>query len=457
MSDTTNKNGEAAENQETKDTAAKPVKDIRDAFNAAKNSSEETAEEFETEDIEIDDDDDVTEDAETEESETEESDPDEADDADYAEAEYEESEEEAEEASLDEDANDAEAETDTEIKTEAGPAVAATVGGTFAKATVATDPSRTTYEAALSAVANDAIAKKQRTLRYRIKKNKASYIMIGPYFILFFFFTILPVLMSIALSFTYFNMLEMPKFNGWSNYTKLFLNDDIFLISLKNTLIFAVVTGPISYILCLLFAWIINEFRPKVRTFLTLIFYAPSICGNAYMVWSLILSSDRYGYLNGILLKLGFINEQKLWMQDADLILPCLIVVQLWLSLGTGFLSFIAGLQTVDKSLYEAAAIDGIKNRWQELWYVTLPAMKPQLMFGAVMQITQSFAVADISIQLAGNPSVNYAGATVVTHLLDYGSTRFDMGYASAIATVLFLLMVGSNKLVQKLLRRVGE
>lgn len=279
----------------------------------------------------------------------------------------------------------------------------------------------------------------------------------APYFILFFLFTVLPVLISIALSFTYFNMLEWPTFNGWNNYVKLLLEDDIFLVSLKNTLIFAVVTGPVSYFLCLMFAWIINEFSSKVRTLLTLIFYAPSICGNAYMVWQLILSSDRYGYLNGILIKLGIINEQKLWMQDEKFILPCLIVVQLWLSLGTGFLSFIAGLQTVDKSLYEAAALDGVKNRWQELWYVTLPSMRPQLMFGAVMQITQSFAVADISIQLAGNPSVNYAGATVVTHLLDYGSTRFDMGYASAIATVLFLLMVGTNKLVQKLLRRVGE
>lgn len=301
------------------------------------------------------------------------------------------------------------------------------------------------------------VARKQGTLGYRIKKNKSCYIMMAPYFILFFLFTVLPVLISIALSFTYFNMLEWPTFNGWNNYVKLLLEDDIFLVSLKNTLIFAVVTGPVSYFLCLMFAWIINEFSSKVRTLLTLIFYAPSICGNAYMVWQLILSSDRYGYLNGILIKLGIINEQKLWMQDEKFILPCLIVVQLWLSLGTGFLSFIAGLQTVDKSLYEAAALDGVKNRWQELWYVTLPSMRPQLMFGAVMQITQSFAVADISIQLAGNPSVNYAGATVVTHLLDYGSTRFDMGYASAIATVLFLLMVGTNKLVQKLLRRVGE
>ena len=308
-----------------------------------------------------------------------------------------------------------------------------------------------------SVIEAQAIAKKQSKLWYQIKRNKASYFMLAPYFILFFLFTVLPVVMSVGLSFTYFNMLEAPTFVGWKNYIKLFLEDDIFIISLKNTLIFAVITGPISYFLCLLFAWIINEFKGKLRAFLTLIFYAPSICGNAYLVWNLILTGDRYGYLNGLLLMLDVINEPKLWMQTEKYILPILIVVQLWLSLGTGFLSFIAGLQTVDKSLYEAAALDGVKNRWQELWYVTLPAMKPQLMFGAVMQITQSFAVADISTNLAGNPSVNYAGATVVTHLLDYGSTRFDMGYASAIATVLFLLMVGTNKLVQKVLGRVGE
>ncbi len=301
------------------------------------------------------------------------------------------------------------------------------------------------------------IAKKQAKLSYQIKRNKASYMMMAPYFILFFFFTVLPVAMSIFFSFTYYNMLEMPEFIGWKNYIKLFLEDDIFLVSLKNTLILAVITGPVSYFLCLLFAWIINEFKGWLRAFLTLIFYAPSICGNAYVVWNLILSGDRYGYLNGILLKLGILDEAIVWMKTEEYVLPMLIVVQLWLSLGTGFLSFIAGLQTVDKSLYEAAALDGVRNRWQELWYVTLPAMKPQLMFGAVMQITQSFAIADVSIQLAGNPSVNYSGATVVTHLLDYGTVRFEMGYASAIATVLFLLMVGSNKLVQKLLGRVGE
>ena len=287
--------------------------------------------------------------------------------------------------------------------------------------------------------------------------SSAVYIMLAPYFLLFFLFTVLPVIASIVLSFTYFNMLEVPQFIGWTNYLKLILEDDIFLIALKNTLIFAALTGPLSYFFCLLFAWIINEFKGKLRAFLTLIFYAPSISGQAYLIWTIILSGDRYGYLNGFLLRWGFIDEAIFWTREEPRVLPLLIIVQLWLSLGTGFLAFIAGLQTIDRSLYEAAAIDGVRNRWQELWFVTLPAMKPQLMFGAIMQITNSFAVADISIQLMGNPSVNYAGATVVTHLMDYGGVRFEMGYASAIAVILFMLMVGTNQIVQRLLRRVGE
>ena len=299
---------------------------------------------------------------------------------------------------------------------------------------------------------------KWQYLKQDIRDSRISYVMLAPYFILFFIFTVLPVAASVVISFTDFNMLEAPNFVGWKNYIKLMLDDDVFKKALKNTLVFAVITGPLSYIMCFLFAWVINEFKGKLRAFLTLIFYAPSIAGNAFMVWSIIISGDRYGYLNGLLMKWGFIYEPIQWMQTEKYVLPMLIVVQLWLSLGTGFLTFIAGLQTVDKSLFEAGAMDGIKNRWQELWYITLPSMKPQLMFGAVMQITQSFAVADISINLAGNPSVNYSGATIVTNLMDYGSgTRYEMGYACAIATILFALMVGTNQVIQKVLRRVGE
>lgn len=296
------------------------------------------------------------------------------------------------------------------------------------------------------------------SLKWReMRANKHSYILMAPYMILFAVFTVLPVLVSIVLSFTYFNMLEFPKFIGWQNYTRLFLEDDVFLIALKNTLLFAVITGPISYIACFVFAWIINELSPKLRAVMTLVFYAPSISGNVYFIWLMIFSGDRYGIINGLLLKFGFILEPIQWLKTEGYIMPIIILVQLWLSLGTGFLTFIAGLQTVDGTLYEAGAVDGIKNRWQELWYITLPSMRPQLMFGAVIQITTAFAVADVSIALAGFPSVNYAAETIVTHLIDFGTTRFEMGYASAIATVLFLIMVGSNLIVQKLLRKVGE
>lgn len=290
-----------------------------------------------------------------------------------------------------------------------------------------------------------------------VKASKHSYVLLAPYMLLFTLFTVIPVAVSIILSFTYFNMLEFPRFIGWQNYTRLFLEDDVFLIAIKNTLLFAIITGPVSYIACFVFAWIINELTPKWRAFMTLIFYAPSISGNVYFIWLMIFSGDRYGIANGLLIKWGILLEPIQWLKTEACIMPILILVQLWLSLGTGFLAFIAGLQTVDKSLYEAGAVDGIKNRWQELWYITLPSMRPQLMFGAVIQLTTSFAVADVSIALAGFPSVNYAAETVVTHLIDFGTTRFEMGYASAIATVLFMIMVGTNLLVQRMLRRVGE
>ena len=287
--------------------------------------------------------------------------------------------------------------------------------------------------------------------------HKEKYLLIAPFAIIFVIFNLVPVAVAMGLSFTSFNMLEAPDFIGLANYIQLLAYDDVFLIAVKNTLLLAIITGPISYLMCFLFAWLINELPPKPRAILTLIFYAPSISGNVYMIWKLIFSSDMYGFANAWLIKMGIIDSPILWFETAEYILPILILVQLWLSLGVSFLAFIAGLQTVDKSLYEAGAVDGIKNRWQELWYITLPSMKPQLMFGAVMQITNSLSISAISIELVGFPSIDYVGHTILTHLHDFGNVRFEMGYASAIATVLFLIMLIANILVQKLLRKVGD
>lgn len=292
---------------------------------------------------------------------------------------------------------------------------------------------------------------------FLVRKNKTAYFMVLPFMFIFVLFTVVPVVASLILSFTQFNMLEPPKFVFMDNYITLFLDDELFVTALKNTLIFAAVTGPVSYLLSFVVAWFINELPPKIRAIVTLIFYAPSIAGNAYLIWTTLFSSDAYGWANAILMELGIIDTPILWFQNATYVMPLCIIVALWMSLGTAFLSFIAGLQGINKSLYEAGAIDGVKNRWQELWYITLPSMKPQLMFGAILAITGSFGFGGIVTALAGNPSVDYVAYTLTHHLEEYQNNRWEVGYASAISFILFLMMVGCNVLITKLISKLGE
>lgn len=290
----------------------------------------------------------------------------------------------------------------------------------------------------------------------QVKKHKVAYLMVLPFFALFFLFTVVPVLLSVLLSFTTFNLLEWPTFVGVQNYIRLLLDDDIFIIAVKNTLVFAAITGPCSYLLSMMFAWFINELRPKIRAFVTLLFYAPSISGSVYLIWTIFFSSDQYGFVNAWLIKLNLISKPILWFQDEKYIFPLIIAVALWTSLGTSFLTMIAGFQVVNQELYEAGAVDGVKNRWQELWYITLPSMKPQLMLSAILAITGSFGFGSVITALVGFPSPNYCVHTIMHHLDDYGGSRFEMGYASAIATILFFMQIGCNMLVTRLLRKVG-
>lgn len=289
-----------------------------------------------------------------------------------------------------------------------------------------------------------------------MKRNWMLYALMAPFLICFAIFTIYPVLQSIYYSFTDYNVLQPANFVGFANYKKLLLSDSIFLKAIQNTLIIAIFVGPIGYMMSFLLAWMINELPHLLGTIVTVIFYAPSMAGNAVLVFSLLFSNDQAGYINSILIKLGIIDEAILFLSNESWVLPIVILVSLWTSLGVGFLSFVAGIKGVDEAQYEAAAIDGIKNRWQELWYITLPNMKPQLLFGAVMSITGSLSVGAVADSLVGFPSPNYASHTIVNHLNDYGLIRMEMGYASAIAVILFAVMLLANGLIQKLLRKVG-
>jgi len=305
-------------------------------------------------------------------------------------------------------------------------------------------------------VARKDMSKMAWTLK-EMKNNWVAYVMVAPYYFIFMLFTIFPVILSLILSFTDFNMLQVPNIVWFNNYTRLFLDDETFILACKNTLIFAAITGPVSYIMSYLCAWFINELSPKLRAIVTLIFYAPNIAGSVYLIWQVAFSGDSYGYVNGMLINLGVIIKPIQFFKDTNYIMPLCIIVALWTSLGTAFLSFIAGLQVVDRSLYEAGAVDGIKNRWQELYYITLPSMKPQLMFGAIMAITGAFGFGGIVDALCGNPSTDYAAWTIMHHLNDYGGARYEIGYASAIATFLFIIQIGCNALVKKMLAKVGQ
>ncbi len=291
----------------------------------------------------------------------------------------------------------------------------------------------------------------------QFKQNVPDIVMLSPFLILFLSFMVLPILASVGLSFFSFDMVNEIKFTGFSNYIRMFSTDRQFLPVFKNTLILAVITGPIGFMLSFVLAWFINEFKPIVRTALSFMFYAPSLVGNAFYIWQVAFSNDSYGYVNSLLLSLGAINEPVAWLKTAEYVMPIVIIVQLWQGMGVSFLANISGLQNVDEEMYEAGSIDGIRNRWQELWYITLPSMSHILLFSAVMQIAGAFSIGAVPVLLAGYPSVNNAVDTIVTYLGDVGTVKYEMGYACAISVLLFAMMFITRNIVAKLINKVGK
>ena len=299
--------------------------------------------------------------------------------------------------------------------------------------------------------------KKARNNGSILKTQWSMLVMMLPFFTIFTVLMVLPIISSIVLSFTSYDTINPLNFVGIDNYLRMFVSDDAFLIVLKNTLVLVLLTGPVGFILAFLLAWFVNEFTPRVRTIFSFMFYAPSLAGNAFMVWKIIFSGDSYGYLNSFLLNLGLITEPITWLNTSQYLMGIIVLVQLWQSMGISFLSNIAGLQNVSRDLYEAGAIDGIRNRWQELWYITMPSMKHMILFSVVMQIQSSFTISTITTELAGYPSTGYAVDTIVSHMTDVGSVRFEMGYASSIAVILFILMAGTRIILGKFLDMLGK
>lgn len=296
-----------------------------------------------------------------------------------------------------------------------------------------------------------------RSITKQIKNASPYYIMLAPFLILFIVFMVIPVCASIVLSFTDFNMVQIPSFVGLDNYVRMFLEDEVFVKAFQNSLLFAVITGPVGFLASFVVAWLVNELGRFTRSFITFIMYAPSLMSNAFFIWIFIFSGDSRGFINNLLLKIGIIQDPIPWLSNADYSFVVVMIVIIWLSLGVGFLALVAGFKSLDRSLYEASAMDGVRNRWQELYYVTLPQMGPQLLFSAVMSISSAFAVGQVPMALTGFPSTGYATHTLLLHMQDFATIRFEMGYASSIAVILFLIMYLSWKLILKAFSKFSQ
>lgn len=283
---------------------------------------------------------------------------------------------------------------------------------------------------------------------------------ITPYVVLFVTFIIIPVILAIALSFTYFNTIQTPEFIGLRNYIELLTKDETFMqYVLPNTIKFAFIVGPVGYMMSFVLAWMLAQIPHKPRTVLAIVLYSPSMTAGIAMgvVWTIVFSGDSTGYLNSLLLDMQIINEPIQFLTSPDYLMNIMILVSLWGSMGVGFLAMLAGILNIDQSLYEAAYVDGLRNRWQEIFYITIPAMKPQMLFGAVMAVVGTFTVGAIGVQLSGaNPTPQYAGQLLVNHIEDFGFIRYLMGYASAISVVLLLMIYSISKVTWSLLKDRG-
>lgn len=283
-----------------------------------------------------------------------------------------------------------------------------------------------------------------------VDNSRVAYLFIAPYVILFSLFIIIPVAIAIGLSFTNFNTIQMPDFVGFANYVNLLTRDAIFMqYVLPNTVLFAIIVGPGGYMLSFFLAWCLSQISKLPRTILALLLYSPSMTSGVAMtvVWRIIFSGDERGYLNALLLNLGWISEPIIYLQEVAYLMPIMIVVALWSSMGVGFLAMLAGMMNIDETMYEAGAIDGVRNRLQEMFYITIPLMKPQMLFGMVMAVVNTFQVGYIGVSLSGaNPTPHYAGQLIVNLIEDYGFIRYEMGYASAASVVLLLLIYTITK-----------
>jgi len=295
--------------------------------------------------------------------------------------------------------------------------------------------------------------KKQRSrlVFEEIRKNSAAYYMLLPFFLLFFVFTVLPIAAALPFAFTDFKLPGAPSFAGIENFRDLFSENDLFMSSLKNTLLSLLITGLGGFVLNIFAAWLISPLRGRLKTMFIVIFCLPSFLYGAFAVWGMALGDGMNSPLNSVLMSLGMIKSPVDWLDSSPASILLMQLVRLWGTFGIGFLVTLTGFDEANENreLYDAARIDGLSNRFWHLVFVTVPAAAPRLALMAALQIAAAFSVGSVFTTTPAN-------MTLTDYMLTLGAYKLDIGMASAVGVLITAAASLIYFIVRKLLRELN-
>lgn len=280
------------------------------------------------------------------------------------------------------------------------------------------------------------------------RQTRNFYLFIMPWLFGAIAFTLYPVLASIYYSFTEYDIIHPAKWVGLHNYTRMF-QDELFWRGVKATLIFTLFSVPLQLFLALLLALLVNQKIPFRGLFRTLLYFPSMMSGvTLSLVWLWVFNS-KSGTFNYLLGLIGI--QGPSWLQDEKWALTAMIIMTLW-GAGSGMIIFLAGLQGVPRLMYEAGQIDGV-SRWQSLWNITIPIISPVILFQLILGVIQSFQVfTQAFVMTQGGP--HYATQFYVFYLWQTGFEFYKMGYASAMAWILLIVVMILTYIIMKVSKK---
>ena len=293
-------------------------------------------------------------------------------------------------------------------------------------------------------------------MRRQLDWHPIAFVFIAPALLLFLIFIFVPLFASLFLSFTQYNVLHPPVWAGLANFRQLMFHDPRFWKAFRNTVCYVVGVVPIGISTALVLAAALEELTRGKQLFKVL-YFIPTVTSVVAIaaVWKWLFAGEKFGLINYFLIRLGFHPVD--WLLSPTWILPAIMIMSIWAGLGYNLVFFSAGISTIPQTLYEAAKVDGA-SWWGRFWNVTVPMLRPTLVFVVVMAVINSFQVFDQVYIMTGGTGegtggVLDSGLTMVSYLYDQGFMQFHMGYASAIAYLIFGCVFGLTLVNIRMLR----